>query len=155
MTINTDNRLVSSTDTVKELTIAVVRPVIKRGLLERLLRSVLPCSMQCTCTYTYTRVPVPVPFSNHLVSFSSRPRSNSRKHRRTPLINLLINLMTIKQESFELTPGELRRIVKCGFMRSFYPGSHGEKQAYVKSVMSYYDAVALRHGVAAPTGEFE
>ena len=74
---------------------------------------------------------------------------------RTPLINLLIKLMTIKQESFELTPGELRRIVKCGFMRSFYPGSHGEKQAYVKSVMSYYDAVALRHGVAAPTGEFE
>ena len=66
-----------------------------------------------------------------------------------------VNELQIAVDAFELTPGQLRRIIKCGFMRSFFPGSHKEKQEYVRSVMAYYDSVAEKHGVAAPSHEFE
>ena len=52
-------------------------------------------------------------------------------------------------DAFALSPAQVRRVVKCGFERSFFPGTHLEKQQYVAQAMRYYDAVAARHGVGS------
>ena len=52
-------------------------------------------------------------------------------------------------EAFNLTPGEVERIILHGFKRSFFHGTYREKRAYVRGVIDYYQKVAAQHGVPA------
>ena len=96
VTINTDNRLVSSTDTVKELTIAVVRPVIHylKGFIGRVTLFPISCSTPAVHLYMYMYMFHHVyqhahtfPISNHLVVPSASPLEPSKNIAEHPLTN--------------------------------------------------------------------
>ena len=67
--------------------------------------------------------------------------------------NRLVSRTSVTQEieqaceAFRLTPEQLRNIIIYGFKRSFYPGTYGEKRAYVRRVIDHYDRLARQHGV--------
>ena len=49
--------------------------------------------------------------------------------------------------AFDISPGELRRMVLHGFKRSFFPGSYREKRDYVRKAIDWYDRKAIEHGL--------
>ncbi|MEM7583091.1 MAG: adenosine deaminase family protein [Acidobacteriota bacterium] len=67
--------------------------------------------------------------------------------------NRLVSWTSVTQEiaqaceAFHIAPAELRNLIIYGFKRSFYPGTYGEKRAYVRKVINHYDRVASEHGV--------
>jgi adenosine deaminase len=67
--------------------------------------------------------------------------------------NRLVSRTTVSDEmakacdAFEVSPKQLRDLAFHGFKRSFFPGSYGEKRAYVRQVIDYYDRVAVEHGL--------
>ncbi len=67
--------------------------------------------------------------------------------------NRLVSRTSVTQEiaqacgAFSITPAELRNLIIYGFKRSFFAGSYGEKRAYVREIINYYDRVADEHGV--------
>ncbi len=68
--------------------------------------------------------------------------------------NRLVSNTTISREirlavdSFDIDPKTLKNMIIYGFKRSFYPGSYTEKRDYVRRVISRYEAVARKHGIA-------
>jgi len=68
--------------------------------------------------------------------------------------NRLVSNPTISREirlavdSFDIDPKTLKNMIIYGFKRSFYPGSYTEKRDYVRRVISRYEAVARKHGIA-------
>ncbi len=67
--------------------------------------------------------------------------------------NRLISRTSVTQEisqacqAFKISPTELRNLIIYGFKRSFYPGTYGEKRAYVRQIINLYDRVAAEHQV--------
>ncbi len=67
--------------------------------------------------------------------------------------NRLVSRTSVTQEiaqacgAFSITPAELRNLIIYGFKRSFFAGTYGEKRAYVREIINYYDRVADEHGV--------
>lgn len=72
--------------------------------------------------------------------------------------NRLVSRTSVTQEiskacsAFRISPNELRNIIIYGFKRSFYPGTYGEKRAYVRQVINYYDQVAEKHRIGKASG---
>jgi adenosine deaminase len=70
--------------------------------------------------------------------------------------NRLISRTTVTDEilqaanAFQLSVRELRNVVIHGFKRSFFPGTYGEKRAYVRRAIDYFDQVSEAHGVVVP-----
>lgn len=50
-------------------------------------------------------------------------------------------------DSFDIAPDVLKNMIVYGFKRSFYPGSYTEKRDYVRTMISYYEKMARKHGV--------
>ena len=66
---------------------------------------------------------------------------------------LVSDTTTVKElrkavEAFALTPKQLREVVITGFKRAFFHGEYAHKRKYMRAVMDYYDALALRFRVA-------
>jgi len=59
----------------------------------------------------------------------------------------MVNELVLAVDVLQLSPRDLRRIIKCGFERSFFPGTAAEKVRYVSQIMALYDTVAKQHGV--------
>ena len=67
--------------------------------------------------------------------------------------NRLISDTTVSREvqlavnTFDIPARRLKNLLIYGFKRSFYPGTYGEKRAYVRHVIDYYERVAERFGL--------
>jgi adenosine deaminase len=67
--------------------------------------------------------------------------------------NRLISDTTVSREvqlavnTFDIPARRLKNLLIYGFKRSFYPGTYGEKRAYVRHVIDYYERVADRFGL--------
>jgi adenosine deaminase len=65
--------------------------------------------------------------------------------------NRLVSHTTVTREyelatqAFDMTPAQLRNTIIYGFKRSFFPGSYGEKRAYVRTVIDHYEKVWASH----------
>lgn len=61
--------------------------------------------------------------------------------------NRLMSNTTVTQEiaqaveAFDLTADDLRNVIIYGFKRSFFAGTYGDKRAYVRQIIDYYDRV--------------
>lgn len=67
--------------------------------------------------------------------------------------NRLVSRTTVTKEvakaceGFGVSPKQLRDLAFHGFKRSFFPGSYGDKRAYVRQIIDFYDRVAAEHGI--------
>lgn len=68
--------------------------------------------------------------------------------------NRLVSNTTVSKEiklaieSFNIAPKLLKNLIVYGFKRSFYPGPYAQKRNYVRQLISYYEAVAKKYGIA-------
>lgn len=68
--------------------------------------------------------------------------------------NRLVSNTTVSKEirlaldHFPISPKTLKNIIVYGFKRSFFPGPYADKRDYVRRIITYYEKVAARHGVA-------
>ncbi len=69
--------------------------------------------------------------------------------------NRLVSDTTVSKEirlaidNFGIGPEQLKNMIIYGFKRSFYPGPYAEKRDYVRRLISYYEKVEAKHGIAA------
>ncbi|MEE8525702.1 MAG: adenosine deaminase family protein, partial [Thermoanaerobaculia bacterium] len=69
--------------------------------------------------------------------------------------NRLVSQTTVTKEmakacaAFQVTRKQLRDLAFHGFKRSFFPGSYGDKRAYVRQIIDYYDRVEAEHGITS------
>ncbi len=70
--------------------------------------------------------------------------------------NRLVSRTTVTDEidqacrAFSLSPRQLRNVIIYGFKRSFFPGTYGEKRAYVRQMIDFYDHIAAQHQMPVP-----